>query len=209
MAKKSRALRHVPGGVAILRAELVWPVPAVLELVDAALAAAPATGKPPSPEYRAALNDLRNALPSERDLGGWTEATGEPPPLSLGELKRQAGLVGMDPNTLETGVWTPHDILPTVRGSLERRHAGREALPSAGLPLGKRSRRKRGQYSTAYSPEADARITEAWNAAKRRGTATIADFARDIGKPEAVIREALERSRKRRAAIRRLESSGQ
>ena len=64
-----------------------------------------------------AWNALR-AFPPEA-LDGWQEATGEPPPTTLDELKRQLALSGLTFDVAR-GDWTPSDVLPALRGALQK-----------------------------------------------------------------------------------------
>lgn len=132
MAKKSQPTDIPPGGMLILQASTLYPTAEVLQLADAAFAAYPELGQSVSREYRSALLDLKNALPCKSDLTGWTEATGEPVPTNLGELTRQAARAGFDAKTVLDGQWTPRELLPGIRGALEREHALR--VKSAGNP---------------------------------------------------------------------------
>ncbi|MDY0165822.1 MAG: hypothetical protein RBS80_04715 [Thermoguttaceae bacterium] len=127
MATKSGGT--LAGGVELLTAELVWPTGPVLALVDAAMAAAPAPGKAASSAYRAALVDLRNALPCKADLTGWTEATGQPEPRNLAELSRQAAVAGL--SIEHFAEYWPNELIPWVKGGLERLRATGQPIPNS------------------------------------------------------------------------------
>lgn len=142
MTDKHESGSTLPGGVELLTAEMVWPTRPVLALVDAALDVAPEGSEPTSPEYRAALVDVENALPCKADLNGWQSATGQPAPEHLGELRRQAGVAGFGPRVFDE--LTPRELVPMIRGALERQRTrptpdapdtagnGQDAAPAGG-----------------------------------------------------------------------------
>ena len=100
-----------------------------------------------------------------------------------------------------------HSPPPITREAIEDAAdalAGKPETPTR--PAGKRKTTgKRGPYKTPYDPKADAKLARDWQAAKRSGTQTVAEFCKDRGLDEIDVREALERHRKRerRAAGKR------
>lgn len=78
---------------------------------------------------------------------------------------------------------------------VSRRAAAVTKDPPVGEPQG--GRRKRRRYNTDNDPKADARLVQAWEAAKRQGVHTIAEFCRERGIDEVDFRAAQDRHRKR------------
>lgn len=73
-------------------------------------------------------------------------------------------------------------------------------LTGAPAAVGKAGgKRKRGSYKTPNDRTEDRKVYEHWQAAKRSGVRTIAEYCRGRGESEKKVRAALERHRKREA----------
>ena len=90
--------------------------------------------------------------------------------------------------------WLPFALAREALKMAEILQTGGQAREATGKPR----KGKRGPYKTDYDGEADRKLAEDWQAAKRSGLRTIAEFCKKRGLNAADVRAAIERDRKRK-----------
>jgi hypothetical protein len=113
----------------------------------------------------------------------WESRFGEPYPDSIEALSELAVRAGLDPNTVFSGTWTAHDVLPVIRGYLARQRE-RGAENDAPSPWDRLTDRQRGIMLAL-------RDLAAVDADRRRSAVEIAEHAEGPGVTPENLKHAL------------------